>query len=185
MLKNCVLLECYFFFFFGKYLLSIQCNYPGIVPLCVPVMGWGGTADRPQQGPSLQPVPQEPLRALQSHRMAEMTAQQLWCAFRQSQAGAAGTYFQVSPKQNFHWHQVIVIILAWSYLNLLTQGENGRFSLWVQPVRCLSAHFKDLDQSIKILFQKMPGKLTPDKAAQARGSSRLFSPHLAMHLQCT
>jgi len=41
----------------------------------------GRTADRPQWGPRLQPAPQEPLLALHSHQMAEMTAQQIWWAF--------------------------------------------------------------------------------------------------------
>lgn len=85
------------------------------MPLWAPKPEEGKIVDRPQQGPRLQLSPKEPFLALQSHQMAEMTAQQIGWTFNQSQAKAAGTYCQLSPKQNFHLYQMIVIILAWSY----------------------------------------------------------------------
>lgn len=80
---------------------------------------------------------------------------------------------------------MISIILDLELFKLIDSGrEKLLVSLWVQRVRHQSAHFKEQDQSIKILFKEVLGKLSPDEAGRVRySSSLLLSMQLAMHVE--
>lgn len=180
MLKKCWLLITFFFFFVSN-LLSTQCNFPGTVPFCASLTegvkpGRWQTAARPQAAappPGTSHSPAKPTNA-------EVAAQRIWWTLNQSQARAAGTYFPVSPKQSFCLHQMIVIILAWSYLNLSTQGENGRFSLQGSACQMLVCSFQRARPIDKDIIPEDAGEADPGWGW--RSVWHLCSPHMGQHV---
>lgn len=112
-----------------------------------------------------------------------MTAQQVWWTLNHSQVRSAGTYFQVIPKQHFHLHQTIGIMLDLELFKLINLGREKQIFPLGSACQMLVCSFQRARPINKAIIQEGAREAEPKHSWQRvwHFSSLLLAMHLAMH----
>lgn len=112
-----------------------------------------------------------------------MTAQQVWWTLNHSQVRSAGIYFQVIPKQHFHLHQTIGIMLGLELFKLINLGREKQIFPLGSACQMLVCSFQRARPINKAIIQEGAREAEPKHSWQRvwHFTSLLLSIHLAMH----